>query len=532
MRRHLQDYSFKSILRRHEAHPPGARSGAVTTAHLTNLRSSADAAPVVSARGFQQDTAQKVPPLQLSDFSRAKPGSQSARLPETARGSGAQQPTNSTAAATARGGTGIRDRLSHFNQITRLSTEASHSDRLSGSLHDKFVSTKLPRPRLPLLNSRRANGNAQGRRPLWSMAPSIPKLFASLVATRSETGLAAIDERLKECNSDDAMHSSIGVEAGAGASGRIALEHWMEFCRETDAFSKLHVAPSDCIFAFRRGVEAAGSNDSALARKAGLVMNLEAFCGCIVVLAELAGALPNDVLRAPHDLASHHAVHSVWDCDPEISKSCSLMLLKLLTAAPGMTTPKHFSLNSVAFREAAAATSSDRFPPPPAASHPKSLPVPNSHTPRSHATLLPPMSFSPQTSRDSAPRSSSPVKFNVKPSGPLAAAPRAPPLRKSSFSFMTDVDSSEVSSPTKSKSTSFKSCALTASPPAYANPRRPQLRARREERVQSNCAPVSTHHTVDVATGSEFLQWFQDKLTQVGSDGLAYPVRIVAVQVN
>jgi hypothetical protein len=37
---------------------------------------------------------------------------------------------------------------------------------------------------------------------------------------------------------------------------------------------------------------------------------------------------------------------------------------------------------------------------------------------------------------------------------------------------------------------------------------------------------------VDVATGSEFLKWFQDKLTQIGSDGLAYPVRIVAVQVK
>ena len=36
---------------------------------------------------------------------------------------------------------------------------------------------------------------------------------------------------------------------------------------------------------------------------------------------------------------------------------------------------------------------------------------------------------------------------------------------------------------------------------------------------------------MDIATGSEFLRWFQDKLTQIGSDGLAYPVRIVAVQV-
>ena len=36
---------------------------------------------------------------------------------------------------------------------------------------------------------------------------------------------------------------------------------------------------------------------------------------------------------------------------------------------------------------------------------------------------------------------------------------------------------------------------------------------------------------MDIATGSEFLRWFRDKLTQIGSDGLTYPVRIVAVEV-
>lgn len=514
MRRHLQDYSFKSMLRRGDGRAPEApkpmesRANALTSAYLSNLRSPANAAPMDSAGApAHRHAADKVPPLRMPSL---KPvlgsmsGSQSARAPEAAfRNSGAQQP----AAATSRayGSSGIRDHQSHHNQLMRLSAEASQSNIILGSLHDKFSATKLPRPRLPLLHARHGSGNALERRPLWAMAPSIPKLFASLVANRGDTGLAAINERLQ-----DEEAQSLGVSQGS-ASGRIGLEHWMEFCRDTDAFSKLHVAPSDCIFAFRRGVEAVGADDSALARKMGLVMNLEAFCGCIVILAELAGALLNDDKRAARD----GALHSVWDCDPDTSRACSLILLKLLTVAPGMALPKDPPF--IAQPPAVATQRPALAPLPPTT--PPSKSVYGGRSPRSCAPSLPPLSSSPRRgTRLHSPRK----QRHGNPFPPQLLSPR-----KSSFSIMEDIDSSEVSSPSKSKAaSSFKSSALTASPPSTMR----HNRARRK--LPDKFPPSSTHHIVDIATGSEFLRWFERKLSQVGSDGLAHPVRIVAVQVS
>ena len=486
MRRHLQDYSFKSMLRRGEGGPHQApkpfenRAAAMTNAYLTNLRSSAGAVPPVDASAPSVPS-QKVPPLRLQALqsSSAAYRSQSSRAP-------AAVSVVPAASSRSHASSGMRDHQGHSSQLARLSAEASQSARILGSLTDKIASTKAPRPRLPLLSSRRASGNASERRPLWSMAPSIPKLFASLVVNRGDTGLAAIDERLQ---SEQAQRDSDGP-------GRIGLEHWMEFCRETDAFSKLHVAPSDCIFAFRRSVEAAGSDESAVARKVGLVMNLEAFCGCIVILAELAGALPNSPKRSPHD----GALHAVWDCDADTSKACSLLLLKLLTAAPGMAPPKAAPVAATV--TAAAANSCPAAEPPRAA----------------FAPSFPPISSSP---RKSVRRESSSHKQYS------TLVPFPPPSRKSSFAFTEDPESSVASSPSKSRPASFRSSALTSSPPVASR----QRRARREQ-ADGFARSSSSHHIVDVATGSEFLKWFQDKLTQIGSDGLAYPVRIVAVQVR
>jgi hypothetical protein len=505
MKRHLQDYSFKSMLRRGDSRAPEAakplesRANALTSAYLSGLRSvqGENTGAPADRRG-----AAHVPPLQMTSL---KPilssisGSQSARAPAVAlRNSGSQQP----AAATARthGSSSVRDHQSHHSQLMRLNAGASQSSSILLSLHDKVSNTKLPRPRLPLLHARHASGNAQERRPLWAMAPSIPKLFASLVANRADTCTAAVNERLQD---EDAQRSDSGISGQGGASGRIGLEHWMEFCRETDAFSKLHVAPSDCIFAFRRGVQAAGADDSALARKMGLVMNLEAFCGCIVILAELAGALRIDAGQAAGD----GALHSVWDCDPDTSRACSLILLKLLTVSPGMVLPKDPPF----------------FPKPPVAAlapisaAAPSQPVPDGRSPRCHAPLLPPSSSSPRRGT----RLLSPRKHT----NPFP--PQLPPSRKSSFAFTDDIDSSEVSSPSKSKAaSSFKSSALTASPPSTMR----HIRARRKR--PDNFLPSTTHHIVDIATGSEFLRWFENKLSQVGSDGLVHPVRIVAMQVS
>lgn len=502
MRRHLQDYSFKSILRRNEAPPPQPpkafekRANALTTAYLTNLRlsNSNQAASTGLPANKNATVTPAVPPLRLSNANGAVPGSQSARAFDAGRGAGAEKPTAET--ARANWGSGARTNQSHSSEMQRLSSETSQSGRILHSLHGAPTNTNRPRPRLPLLSSR-VKGNAQQRHPLWEMAPSIPKLFASLVTARRDTGLAAIDEHL----SSDSVQP-----VGSSQGGRIGLEHWMEFCRETDAFVKLHVAPSDCIFSFRRGVEAAGSNDSALARKTGLVMNLEAFCGCVVTLAELAGAMQNDLAHAP----SNEKLHAVWDCDPGTSRACSLILLKLLAAAPGVSAPKSSSLNITSTADAAGGSSS--FP------HPPPLPRRAEAAANSHAPSLPTLSSSPRR----------PLRQCSSPDKQTFLDPKPPPPRKPSFAYTEDHDSSEVSSPSKSKGTSFKSSALTASPPYGA----PRHRASRARAANTRIVLPSAHHVVDVATGSEFLKWFQDKLTQIGSDGLAYPVRIVAVQVK
>jgi hypothetical protein len=477
MRRHLQDYSFKSTLRRGEECPPQA---------YKPFESRVKAPKNVSPPRIASE---KVPQLRLSAIQTnvVTHRSQSSRAPAVSSMI-AQHP--SAATSRTHGSTGMWNHQSHSNQLARLSAEASQSSRMLGSLNDKIEATKASRPRLPLLKSHRT---ATERRPLWLMAPSIPKLFASLVMNRGGTGLAAVDERLK----NEQMQSE-----GSDETGRIGLEHWMEFCRETDTFSKLSVAPSDCIHAFRRSVEAAGSNDSALARKVGLVMNLEAFCGCIVILAELAGALPVHSQKSRQE----SVLHAVWDCDADTSKACSLLLLRLLTAAPGMAPPKAASLS---LPPAALEPPRDALPP-------TSVRQSDGHFTRPQAPSLPPLSASP---RKSTRRHSSPLKHHS------SLAPHPPLPRKPSFAFTDDPESSVTSSPSKSKPASFKSSALTSSPPAGYRQRR-SGRAR-DERV----ARSSSHHIVDVATGSEFLRWFQDKLTQIGSDGLAYPVRIVAVQV-
>lgn len=492
MRRHLQDYSFKSMLRRGDGGPPRAfkppeKDG--NSLQDTSLRSVLPS-PIAPA---PRKPSGKVPPLQLSAIRGSVDAhrSQSSRAPAVASTITPHPPAVS---ARSHGSRGMWDRQNHSNQLARLSAEAAQSSRILGSLNDKIAAVKAPRPRLPLLNSRRAGGIASERRPLWSMAPSIPKLFASLVVSRGDTGLAAIDERLKS----EQAQSQASDEAG-----RIGLEHWMEFCRETDAFAKLHVAPSDCIYAFRRSVEAARSDDSALARKVGLVMNLEAFCGCIVILAELAGLLPSTSKHPSHD----EALFAVWDCDADTSKACSLLLLKLLTAAPGMEPPSVASLShtSAATERPRPAIPLNAAPPPQdLVAHPQ-------------APTLPPLSASP---RKSARRHSSPLKQYP------SLLPHPPPPRKSSFAFTDDPESSVTSSPSKSKPASFKSSALTSSPPVVSR-RRHAGRGQEEHFARS-----TSHHIVDVATGSEFLRWFQDKLTQIGSDGLAYPVRIVAVQVG
>ena len=212
-------------------------------------------------------------------------------------------------------------------------------------------------------------------------------------------------------------------------------------------------------------------------------------------MAELAGVLPNSPKRPPHD----GALHAVWDCDADTSKACSLLLLKLLTAAPGMAPPK---ATPVAASVTAVAVRSS-----PAAEPPRAAVAPS----------FPPISSSP---RKSVRRESSSHKQYS------TLVPFPPPSRKSSFAFTEDPESSVASSPSKSKPASFRSSALTSSPPVASR----KCRARREQ--VDGFARSSSHHIVDVATGSEFLKWFQDKLTQIGSDGLAYPVRIVAVQVR
>ena len=463
MRRHLQDYSFKSILRRNEAPPPHApkafekRANALTSAYLTNLRLSSNSSHAPSTGLPANNTVTlppAVPPLRLSNANRSLPGSQSARAIDAGRGAGTEKPTAAT--ARANWGSGIRTQQSHSSQMQRLSSETTQSGRILHSLHGALTTTNVPRPRLPLLSSR-VKGNVQKRRPLWDMAPSIPKLFASLVTTRRDTGLAAIDEHL---TSDDVQCG------GSSEAGRIGLEHWMEFCRDTDAFSKLHVAPSDCIFSFRRGVEAAGSNDSALARKTGLVMNLEAFCGCVVTLSELAGALSNDVARAP----SNEKLHAVWDCDPETSRACSLILLKLLTAAPGMAAPKSASLNITSTADVTDGSTS--FP------HPPPLPRKADAAAMSHVPSLPPLSSSP---RRPPRRSSPPVKQTF-------LDPKPPPPRKSSFAFTDDFDSSEVSSPSKIQRHQFQVMRAYRLPSFY---HAPPSRITRSRSKHSNCLAIS-----------------------------------------
>jgi hypothetical protein len=337
------------------------------------------------------------------------------------------------------------------------------------------------------------------------MAPSIPKLFAALVVNRYNSGLAAVDEWQK-------VEQSL-AQGTESVEGRISLEHWMNFCRETDAFSKLRVAPSDCIASFRRGVQAAASDDSALARKVGLVMNLEAFCGCVVALADLAGALPGSTSRSRRD----DVLHAVWDCDSEISKSCSLLLLRLLTATPDPTPSKAVPLlsgsplepNSSIARGAGAADSCPAF-----GSSPRMMAY--AHSARSHKQdLLPHLSDFPRKSyRLQSIKKFSPAAVHPPSSSTLPSALNEDPAR------------SVASSTSKFYSISTKSSALSASPPSSHQHRR--TRPRRPE----GFAPTSSRRIVDIATGSEFLKWFEGKLAQVGSDGVAYPVRVVAVQVR
>lgn len=504
MRRHLQDYSFKSMLRRGDSDQPQAhavlqtRAGKMTTAYLANVRSSTNSDAAASASvPVRRKESPNVPPLRLPDVRRGAHGSQSSRVAGAARSAAPPH------AATSRAhGSSLKLPVEHqglSDQLARLTAQASHSSRVTGSLQRSIAAAALPRPSLPLLSAAGQRRGAKERRPLWAMAPSIPKLFSSLVLNRGDTGMASVDQRL------------MGEQAqpdGCEEGGRIGLEHWMEFCRETNAFTKLQVAPSDCIFAFRRGVEAAGSDESALARKVGLVMNLEAFCGCVVSLAELAGALPS------HADALGGWLHSVWDCDADTSKACSLLLLKLLTAEPGLPPPKAASL--VVPPSPAAACPAPADPPIPhfIASPPKA--TASNKFNRKHVPLLPAISSPDKHTSRHTPRDAQhfpPVQH--------------PPPRKLSLAFTEEPESSVTSSPSKSKSTSVKSSAPTASPSSTVRHRDAQHRRQRDGLARSS----TKHHVVDIATGSEFLRWFRDKLTQIGSDGLTYPVRIVAVEV-
>jgi hypothetical protein len=493
MRRHLQDYSFKSMLRRGDSDQPQAhallqtRASALTTAYLANVRLSTNSDAAASASlPVRRKEPPNVPPLRLPDVSRGARGSQSSRVPGAARSAAPPHAATSRAHDSSL--------KLDYQGFSRLSAEASHSSRVMSSLQRNIAAAALPRPSLPVLSAAGQRRGAKERRPLWAMAPSIPKLFSSLVLNRGDTGMAGIDQRLMgEHAQPDACEEA----------GRIGLEHWMEFCRETNAFTKLGVAPSDCIFAFRRGVEAARSDESALARKVGLVMNLEAFCGCVVLLAELAGALPG------HSDALGGWLHSVWDCDADTSKACSLLLLKLLTAERGLPPPKAASLVNPPS-------------PPPAHPHvahfiasPPKAAASNKFN-RKHVPLFPAVSSPDKhTSR-----------ITLRDAEHLHPLPHPPP-RKSSLAFTEEPESSVTSSPSKSKSTSVKSSAPTASPSSTVRRRGAQHRRQRDVLPRSS----TKHHVVDIATGSEFLRWFQDKLTQIGSDGLTYPVRIVAVQV-
>jgi hypothetical protein len=173
----------------------------------------------------------------------------------------------------------------HREMMDRMSNSLQQCQHLLISFRKK-VATKPAK--LPPIRAAQEDARAQTSVPqaIWISAPAISSLFASL------------------------------SQADESSRGSISLSGWLKFCKDTDCFSKLKVAKSDCARAFHL---ATAVSDAPSSEHDSL--NLEKFCQCLIFLAHLAGIFPGlGVDSLP--LAS--------SCDSHTSRCISVLLLKLL----------------------------------------------------------------------------------------------------------------------------------------------------------------------------------------------------------
>ena len=168
----------------------------------------------------------------------------------------------------------------HREMMERMSSSLQHCQHLLVSVRKKIVTKAVKLP--PLEVHAHAASVPQA---IWISAPAISSLFASL------------------------------SQGDVASRGSISLSEWLKFCKDTDCFSKLKVAKSDCARAFNLATttDVPGSDDQS--------MDLEKFCQCLIFLAHLAGIFPG---------LGVDSLPTASNCDSHTSRCISVLLLKLL----------------------------------------------------------------------------------------------------------------------------------------------------------------------------------------------------------
>jgi hypothetical protein len=172
----------------------------------------------------------------------------------------------------------------HREMMERMSNSLQQCQHLLVNFRKKVATKPVKLP--PLLAAQDdVRSQTSMLQAIWISAPAISSLFTSL------------------------------SQAEESFQGRISLSGWMKFCKDTDCFSKLKVAKSDCARAFHLATASDAPNS------ANGNMDLEKFCQCLIFLAHLAGIFPG---------LGVDSLPSASSCDSHTSRCISVLLLKLL----------------------------------------------------------------------------------------------------------------------------------------------------------------------------------------------------------
>jgi len=180
---------------------------------------------------------------------------------------------------------GIWNDTKHREMMQRMSSSLQQCQHLLVSVRKKIATKAVKLPPLHAAAAHAQMPAASLPQAIWISAPAISSLFASL------------------------------SQGDVASRGSITLSEWLKFCKDTDCFSKLRVAKSDCARAFNLATasDAVGCDDQSL--------DLEKFCQCLIFLAHLAGIFPG---------LGVDSLPAASNCDSHTSRCISVLLLKLL----------------------------------------------------------------------------------------------------------------------------------------------------------------------------------------------------------